>query len=204
VWNTHHGRDATLKAFDDSMERLGLEWLDVYLMHWPSQAQDRYVETWEAMRQLRDEGRVGRIGVCNFAIPQLDRLQVETGELPFLNQVELHPFFQQRPLRDYHARTGILTQSWSPLGIWKDKASPLDNTVVRRVAIKYGRTPGQIILRWHLEEGLHLLTKSERVERIRENFEVLDFELDNEDLIALRKLDRADGRNGPDPETATF
>lgn len=204
VWNTHHGFDSTLQAFDNSMNRLGLDQLDVYLMHWPSQAQDKYVETWKAMLRLRDEGRVNRVGVCNFAIPQLDRLVAETGELPFLNQVELHPYFQQKSLRDYHAKANVLTQSWSPLGIWKDRASPLENEAIQNIARKHDRNPGQVILRWHLDEGLHLLTKSEKIERIRQNFEVLEFELDAEDLTALRMLDRKDGRNGPDPETATF
>tara|TARA_R110002033_G_scaffold93571_1_gene142777 strand:- start:569 stop:1399 length:831 start_codon:yes stop_codon:yes gene_type:complete len=204
VWNTHHGFSRTLQAFDDSMDRLGLEKLDLYLMHWPSQAQDKFVETWKAMLRLRDDGRVKKVGVCNFAIPQLVRLMEETGEAPFLNQVELHPYFQQKPLRAYHAKAKILTQSWSPLGIWKGRASPLANEIVQNIAHKHAKNPGQVILRWHLDEGLHLLTKSEKMERIQQNFEVLEFNLDAEDLKSLRGLDREDGRNGPDPETAIF
>lgn len=205
VWNDHHGFDATLRAFDQSLSRLGLEFLDVYLMHWPSQAQDRYVETWRAMQHLRDEGRVGRIGVCNFAIGQLDRLENETGELPFLNQVELHPYFQQRALRAFHAEKEIVTQSWSPLGVvWGREPGPMEEPVIRRIADKHERTPAQIILRWHLDEGLWLLTKTEHTARIEENMAAIDVTLDSDDLAELRALDRVRGRKGPDPETAEF
>lgn len=204
VWNDHHGFDATLKAFDDTLSRFGVEYLDTYLMHWPSQSQDLYVETWQAMQRLRDEGRVGRIGVCNFSVGQLKRLEQETGELPFLNQVELHPYFQQRDLRKFHSARGIVTQSWSPLGIWRGAAGPMADQVVQDIARKHNRTPGQVILRWHLDETLWVLTRTRTQERISENLAVFDFALDSDDIARLKALDRADGRNGPDPETATF
>jgi len=205
VWNDNHGFDATLRAFDDSLARLGLDYLDLYLMHWPSRLQDRYIETWRAMQRLRDEGRIGRIGVSNFSIGQLERLSDETGELPYLNQVELHPYFQQRALREHHAETGIVTQSWSPLGIvFGRTAGPMEDPAVKRIAAKHGRSPGQVVLRWHLDSGLSLLTKSERPARIEENWKVSEFVLDSDDMAALDALDRADGRRGPDPETAEF
>lgn len=205
VWNTHHGYDQTLRAFDASLHRLGLDYVDLYLMHWPSRIRNAYVDTWRAMVRLRDEGRARAIGVCNFAIPQLQRLIGETGVVPVLNQVELHPYFQQRALRRFHREAGIATQSWSPLGVWKDgPASPLDDQVVRALAAKHGRTPAQVVLRWHLDNGLLVVSKSARPARIEENFRIGDFALDGEDLARMAALDRADGRLGPDPETAEF
>jgi 2,5-diketo-D-gluconate reductase A len=205
VWNTHHGYEQTLRAFDASMRRLGLERLDLYLIHWPSRIRNAYVDTWRAMIRLRDEGRVRAIGVCNFSIPQLQRLIGETGVKPVLNQVELHPYFQQRSLRRFHEEIGIATQSWSPLGLWKGRsASPLDDPLVRALADKYQKTPAQIVLRWHLDNGLLPISKSVRSARIEENFRIFDFSLDADDLARMKKLDRHDGRLGPDPETAEF
>lgn len=205
LWNADQGYDATLKAFDASLSRLGLDYVDLYLMHWPSRIRNAYVDTWRAMVRLREEGRVRAIGVCNFAIPQLQRLIGETGVVPVLNQVELHPYFQQRALRRFHREAGIATQSWSPLGVWKDgPASPLDDQVVRALAAKHGRTPAQVVLRWHLDNGLLVVSKSARPARIEENFRIGDFALDGEDLARMAALDRADGRLGPDPETAEF
>ncbi|MEO7200704.1 MAG: aldo/keto reductase [Dokdonella sp.] len=205
VWNTHHGYDQTLRAFDASLQRLGLERIDLYLMHWPSRIRNAYVDTWRAMIRLRDEGRVGAIGVCNFATGQLQRLIGETGIKPVLNQVELHPYFQQRDLRDFHKELGVATQSWSPLGLWKDHhGSPLDDPLIRELAVKYGKSPAQIILRWHLDNGLLVVSKSSHPARIEENFQVFDFSLADEDLARMSQLDRPDGRLGPDPETADF
>lgn len=206
VWNSHHGYDQTLRAFEDSQRRLGLDHVDLYLMHWPSRIQNAYVETWQAMIRLRDEGRVASIGVCNFAIPQLQRLIKETGVKPALNQVELHPYFQQHALRSFHHEIGVATQSWSPLGLWKDhgKDSPLTDPLVRELSNKYGKSPAQIILRWHLDNGLLVISKSARPYRIEENFQLFDFFLNKEELYRMSKLDRVDGRLGPDPETAKF
>lgn len=208
VWNTHHGYTQTLHAFDASQRRLGLEWIDMYLMHWPSRMRDTYVETWQAMIRLRDEGRVGAIGVCNFSIGQLQRLMRETGVTPVLNQVELHPFFQQKELREFHREQGIMTQSWSPLGLWWQKPnpslSPLQAPQILTLAERHGKTPAQIILRWHLDSGLAAISKSVRPERIVENFQLFDFALTPEETWMLAQLDRPDGRLGPDPETADF
>lgn len=205
VWNTHHGYDRTLRAFDASLKRLGLESVDLYLMHWPSRIRNAYVETWRAMIRLREEGRAKAIGVCNFAIPQLQRLIGETGVAPLLNQIELHPYFQQHDLRRFHEATGIVTQSWSPLGVWKErKTSPLDDPLVRELAARHGRSPAQIVLRWHLDNGLLVISKSAHPARVEENFQLFGFSLDEEDLRRMARLDRPDGRLGPDPETAEF
>ncbi len=205
VWNTHHGYDPTLRAFDASLQRLGIERVDLYLMHWPSQIRNAYVETWRAMIRLRDEGRVGAIGVCNFAIPQLQRLIDETGITPVLNQIELHPYFQQRDVRRFHAATAIATQSWSPLGLWANQqASPLDDPLVRELAGKYDKSPAQIILRWHLDNELLVVSKSARPTRIEENFQIFDFSLHQDDLARMAMLDHPNGRLGPDPLTADF
>jgi Aldo/keto reductases, related to diketogulonate reductase len=205
VWNTHHGYDQTLHAFDLSLRRLGLGYVDLYLIHWPSRIRNAYVDTWRALIRLKEEGFARAIGVCNFAMPQLQRLIDETGVVPVLNQVELHPYFQQRALREFHAEHGIATQSWSPLGLWKGRPeTPLNDPSVRKLAAKHGKTPAQIILRWHLDNGLLPISKSVRPARITENRQLFDFSLDEQDLKCLRKLDRADGRLGPNPETADF
>jgi 2,5-diketo-D-gluconate reductase A len=205
VWNTHHGYDRTLRAFDASLQRLGLDRIDLYLMHWPSWVRNAYVDTWRAMIRLRDEERVKAIGVCNFAVSQLQRLIDETGVKPVLNQIELHPYFQQRSVRKFHEQMGIATQSWSPLGMWEGyRASPLADSLVRELAAKYAKTPTQIVLRWHLDNGLLVITKSAHFSRIEENFRIFDFSLDAADMAAMRQLDRPEGRLGPNPETATF
>ena len=157
VWNDDHGRDATLAAFDASLQRLGLDVLDLFLIHWPAPGQDRYVETWQALRELRDEGRVRAIGVCNFHAPHLQRLLDETGEAPSINQVELHPYLQQAPLREFHAEHGIVTESWSPLASGK---RVLDDPVIGRIAQQHGATPAQVVIAWHLALGLVVLPKS--------------------------------------------
>ncbi|MCE8021476.1 aldo/keto reductase [Halomonas sp. MCCC 1A11036] len=208
VWNTHHGYNQTLRAFDASQQQLGLERIDMYLMHWPSRTRDAYVETWRAMIRLRDEGRVGTIGVCNFSIGQLQRLMRETAVTPVVNQVELHPYFQQKALRAFHREQGIVTQSWSPLGLWWQNpdpaASPLEHPRIRELAKRHGKSPAQIILRWHLDSGLATISKSVRTERIIENFQLFDFALTPSEMNELAGLDRRDGRLGPDPETAEF
>lgn len=208
VWNTHHGYTQTLQAFDASQRQLDLDWIDMYLMHWPSRIRDTYVETWQAMIRLREEGRVGAIGVCNFSIGQLQRLIRETGVRPLLNQVELHPYFQQKELREFHREQGIMTQSWSPLGLWPQKPyrrpTPLQTPQILELAERYGKTPAQIILRWHLDSGLAAISKSVQPERVVENFQLFDFALTPEEMGLLAALDRPDGRLGPDPETADF
>ncbi|WP_420177629.1 aldo/keto reductase [Kerstersia gyiorum] len=200
LWNTDQGYDSTLKAFDASLARLGLDDIDLYLIHWPSPARDLYLESWRAMRRLHEEGRVRSIGVSNFAAEHLERLIQDSGVVPVLNQIELHPRFQQRTLRDFHARHGIATQSWSPLG----QGTLLDDPVITAIGRKHGRTPAQVIIRWHLDNGLIAIPKSVTPSRIAENFNVFSFRLDADDRSAIAALDTPDGRIGPDPLTAEF
>jgi 2,5-diketo-D-gluconate reductase A len=195
VWNDDHGFDSTLAAFDASLGRLGLEVLDLYLIHWPTPARDNYVDTWKALLKLRDDGRVRAVGVCNFEIEHLQRLAHETGEFPAINQVELHPYLQQTALREFHAAHGILTEAWSPLASGGDV---LGDQVVRDIARKHDVTPAQAILRWHLQIGNVVIPKSVTPSRIAENFDVFGFTLDDDDLAAFAPLDRSE-RTGPDP-----
>jgi 2,5-diketo-D-gluconate reductase A len=196
LWNDRHGHDSTLAAFQESLDRLGLEYVDLYLIHWPVPMQDLYVKAWEAMLSLRDEGRARSIGVSNFNISHLQRLLDETGMLPVVNQIELHPRFQQAELREFHARHGIRTQAWSPLG----RGALWEEPVLTAVALKHGRSVAQVMIRWHIQLGNMVIPKSVTPARIRENFQVYDFALDDEDMAAIAALDRADGRNGPDPD----
>lgn len=200
LWNDAQGFDSTLKAFDESLKRLGTDTVDLYLIHWPAPSKDRYLDTWKAFVQLHSEGRAKSIGVSNFAAEHLNRIIGETGVTPVLNQIELHPDFQQRALRETHEKLGIKTQSWSPLG----QGQLLDNAVIGKIAKKYGRTPAQVIIRWHIDNGLVVIPKSVTPSRIAENFKVFDFKLDAEDLKEIDTLDTPDGRIGPDPMTATF
>jgi 2,5-diketo-D-gluconate reductase A len=195
VWNDDHGFDSTLAAFDASMGRLGLDVLDLFLIHWPTPAKDNYVDTWKALLKLRDDGRVRAVGVCNFEVDHLQRLADETGEFPAINQVELHPYLQQAELREFHADHGIVTEAWSPLA---SGGSVLDDAVVRGIAAKHGVTPAQAILRWHLDLGNVVIPKSVTPSRIAENFDVFGFALDDDDLAAFIPLDRSE-RTGPDP-----
>lgn len=195
VWNDDHGFDSTIAAFEASMQRLGLDVLDLFLIHWPTPARDRYVDTWKALLKLRDDGRVRAVGVCNFEVEHLQRLGDETGELPAINQVELHPYLQQVELREFHAAHGVLTEAWSPLASGGDV---LDDAVIRGIADKHGVTPAQAILRWHLDVGNVVIPKSVTPSRIAENFHVFGFRLDDDDLAAVARLDRG-ARTGPDP-----
>jgi 2,5-diketo-D-gluconate reductase A len=200
LWNDNQGFDATLTAFDKSLGRLGLDAVDLYLIHWPAPNRGLYVDSWKALVRLKEEGRARSIGVSNFKQEHLERIIGETGATPTVNQVELHPSFQQRPLRQFHRAHGILTESWSPLGQGQELADP----AVGSVAAKHRRTPAQVIIRWHLQNGLIVIPKSVTPSRIRENVAVFDFVLDAGDMAALDGLDRSDGRIGPDPSTATF
>jgi 2,5-diketo-D-gluconate reductase A len=195
VWNDDQGFDSSLAAFDASMGRLGLDTLDLFLIHWPAPAQDAYVDTWKALLKLREDGRVRAVGVCNFGIEHLERLRDETGELPAINQVELHPYLQQGELREFHADQGILTEAWSPLA---SGGAVLADVTVREIAAKHDVTPAQAILRWHTQLGNVVIPKSVTPSRIAENFDIFEFELDGEDLSAFARLDRGE-RTGPDP-----
>ena len=200
LWNDRQGFDSTLQAFDKSLGRLGVEAVDLYLIHWPAPAKDLYLDSWKAMIQLKQEGRARSIGVSNFTPEHLQRLIDETGVTPAVNQIELHPSFQQRTLRAFHEAHGIHTESWSPLG----QGRQLEDPTVGEIARKHGKSPAQVVIRWHLDSGLIVIPKSVTPSRIRENVEVFDFQLDAEDMAAIDGLDRADGRIGPDPMTANF
>lgn len=194
----HQGYDATLKSFMESLDRLGLEYLDMFLIHWPVPAHDRYSDTWKAFVQLQRDGRIGSIGVSNFLTEHLDRIIGDTGVTPAVNQIEVHPEFQQLDVRDFHDQHGITIESYSPLG---SGSGVLDNAVIGEVASKHGKSPAQAILRWHLQQGLIVIPKSVHADRIKANIEVFDFTLDEDDMAAIAKLDRADGKTGSDPAT---
>lgn len=195
VWNTDQGFDAALAACSASLDRLGLDYVDLYLIHWPVPARDLYVDTWRALIRLREDGRVRAIGVSNFNADHLDRVIAETGVVPVVNQIECHPAFQQAALRAADAERHVATQSWSPLG----QGGLLGDPVLQALAQKHGRTVAQIILRWHVQQGLIVIPKTMSAARMRENFDVFGFALDADDLARIAALDRADGRMGPDP-----
>ena len=195
LWNEDQGYDKALRAIDASLQRLGMDYVDLYLIHWPAPGLDRYLDTWRALIRLRDEGRARSIGVSNFAAPHLERIIRETGVTPAVNQVELHPRFQQAELRAAHERLGVATESWSPLG----QGALLADPEVVRIAARHGKTPAQAIIRWHLDLGLIVIPKSVTPSRIAQNFDVFDFRLDAEDLAAMAALDDRHGRIGPNP-----
>ncbi len=195
VWNSAQGYDSTLRAFDASMGKLGLDVLDLYLIHWPAPAQNKFVDTWKALIQLRSDGRVRSIGVSNFLPLHLDRLAAETGVVPVLNQVELHPYLQQKELRAYHAAHGIVTQAWRPIGGGRGL---LDDPVIIDVAARAGASPAQTVLAWHRAMNVLTIPKSVHAERIKENFVSLSVELAAEDLARINALDRHE-RYGQDP-----
>ena len=200
IWNSEQGYDTTLKSFDVSMNKLGLEKLDLLLIHWPSAHRGLYVDTWKAMIQLQRNGRVKSIGVSNFAIEHLTQILDATSVVPVINQIELHPHFQQKELRAFHEKNNIKTEAWSPLGQGKVIADP----VVKTIAEKHKKSPAQIILRWHMDSGLIAIPKSVTPSRIQENIQIFDFKLDADDMRAMEKIDNKSGRIGPDPVTAEF
>ncbi|MGE8105779.1 aldo/keto reductase [Allorhizobium sp. NPDC080224] len=200
LWNTEQGYDQTLKAFDASLKRLGTDYVDLYLIHWPSAHRGLFVDTWKAFVKLKEEGRAKSIGVSNFYPEHIEKIVAQTGVVPVINQIELHPDFQQREARAFHEKHGIATQSWSPLG----QGKLLGHPAIADIATKLGRTPAQVIIRWHIDNGLVVIPKSVTPSRINENFKVFDFKLSAEDLDTLNGLDDAGARIGPDPKTATF
>ena len=195
LWNTDQGYDATLRAFDRSASKLGLDYVDLYLIHWPTPARDKYVDTYKAFEKLLADGRVRAIGVSNFLPEHLERLISQTSVVPAVNQIELHPHLQQHTAREYHAERGIATEAWSPLGQGKGL---LEVPAIVAIARKHERTPAQVVLRWHLQLGNIVIPKSVTPSRIRENIDVFDFSLDAEDLAAISALDEG-RRLGPDP-----
>jgi 2,5-diketo-D-gluconate reductase A len=196
LWNADQGYDSTLKAFDASMEKLGLDVLDLYLIHWPTPARELYLDTWRAFEKLQADGRVRSIGVSNFQPAHLDALAAKSDVVPSVNQIELHPFLTQRELRDYHRAHGIHTEAWSPLA---QGGELLKHDAVAEIAGRHGKTPAQAILRWHLQIGNIIFPKSVTASRVEENFDVFDFELSSEDLTVLEGLNKNE-RTGPDPD----
>ena len=197
LWNSDQGYDSTLRAFDASLDKLGVEYVDLYLIHWPTPARDKYVDTYKAFEKLHADGRIRAIGVSNFEPDHLQRLIAETSVIPAVDQIELHPHLQQHAAREYHAEQGIATEAWSPLGSGKGL---LEVPAIVAIAQKHGRTPAQVVLRWHLQLGNVVIPKSVTPSRIKENIEVFDFSLDTEDLAAISALNE-DRRIGPDPAT---
>ena len=194
LWNSEQGYDSTLRAFDATMAELDMDYLDLYLIHWPVPAADRFVDTFRAMQEIKSQGRVGSIGVSNFTRENLERLIGETGEAPVLNQIELHPSLAQRELRAFHAEHGIATEAWAPLG----QGSELKDPTIATIAGELGRTPAQVIIRWHLQLGNVVIPKSVTPSRIAENFDVFSFELSPEQMQLIAALDTG-SRLGPDP-----
>ena len=195
VWNDAQGYDTTLQAFDKSLGRLGLDYVDLYLIHWPAASRGLYLDTWKALEKLKTDGRARSIGVSNFHIPHLKRLFHSSDVRPALNQIELHPGLQQAELRAFHAANDIATEAWSPL-----QRGAVDRPEIVAIAERHGRTPAQVILRWHIQLGNIAIPKSVTPSRIRENIAVFDFELDDADMAAMAKLD-AGVRTGPNPDT---
>jgi 2,5-diketo-D-gluconate reductase A len=195
VWNDRHGYDDTLRAFDESLGKLGLDYVDLYLIHWPAPTQDRYIESYRALEQLRADGRARSIGVSNFHPHHLDRLLAETEVVPVLNQVEMHPWLPQAEVRAYNAAHGILTEAWSPLA----RGRIVGNATLDAIGAKHGKSAAQVVLAWHLSHGNIVIPKSVTPERIRENIDVFDIVLDAEDLVAIESLDSGE-RTGKDPD----
>jgi diketogulonate reductase-like aldo/keto reductase len=195
VWNDHHGYDAALRAFDDSMVNLGLDYVDMYLIHWPCPRRGLFPDTYRALETLYREGRVRAIGVSNFQPAHLDRLLQTAEVVPAVNQIELHPWLQQEELRAKHAELGIHTEAWSPLGRGQVLADP----VIQACASEHRRTPAQVILRWHMQLGNIAIPKASSEARIRENLDVFGFTLSDRDMAAINALDRGQ-RTGSHPD----
>ncbi|MER5614519.1 aldo/keto reductase [Streptomyces sp. NPDC002215] len=195
LWNSEQGYDATLRAFDASLDKLGLEYVDLYLIHWPVPAKDAYVDTYKAFEKIHADGRAKAIGVSNFLPEHLERLLGETSVVPVINQIELHPQLQQAESRAFHAKHAIATEAWSPLGQGKGL---LEVPTVVAIARKHDRTPAQVVLRWHIQTGNVVIPKSVTPSRIAENLDVFGFELDADDLAAFAALDEGK-RLGPNP-----
>ena len=195
VWNTDHGYDETLRAFDKSTGLLGIDEVDLYLIHWPTPARDIYLDSWRALIRLREEGRARSIGVSNFHEAHLRKIIDETGVIPAINQIELHPWLPQTHMRDVDARLGIKTEAWSPLG----SGRLIDDPVIAEVAAKHGKSPAQVMVRWSIQLGNIVLPKSVTPERIEQNIDVFDFELDDADMAAIATLESG-RRTGPNPD----
>ena len=210
LWVSDYGYDGALRAFGTSLRKMGLDYLDLYLLHWPVPSDfENTIGSWRAAEKLLADGQVRAIGVCNFTVSHLEHLIAATGVVPAVNQVELHPFFTQPGLQQAHARLGIATQAWSPIGgvygrnpdaAPQAARSPMEHPVVTSIAAAHGKTPAQVLLRWHIQQGRSAIPKSVHAERIAENFDVFGFTLSSEELAAIDALDTG-VRAGSDPET---
>ena len=196
LWNSDQGHDSTLRACERSLTSLGLDRLDLYLIHWPLPSAGLYLETWRAFEELKAERRTRSIGVSNFQVEELERLATEAGQQPTINQIELHPYLQQVELRAWHAEHGIATEAWSPIA----QGAVLADETIETIAAHHERTPAQVVLRWQIQLGNVVIPKSVTPERIRENFQLFDFELSEDDVATIARLDRGE-RTGPDPAT---
>ncbi len=196
LWNSNQGFDSTLEAFDASLSRLGTDYVDLYLIHWPVPTEGRFVDTWRAFERIHSEERAKTIGVSNFRIEDLEQLEQETETRPSVNQIELHPYLQQTELRSWQDEHGIATEAWSPLA----QGDVLEDETIVEIAEAHGKTAAQAVLRWHLQLGNIVFPKSVTPERIRENFDLFDFELSEQEMQRFGELDRGK-RTGPDPAT---
>lgn len=195
VWNADQGYDSTLEALETSLEKLGLDYVDLYLIHWPMPEKDKYIETYKALEKLYEDGKVKAIGVCNFEIEHLQRLMDECTVKPVLNQVECHPYFAQLELKEFCAKHDIFLEAWSPL---MQGGEVLEDDIIRNIAEKYGKEPAQVVIRWHLQSGSIVIPKSVTPSRIESNFDVFDFALTADELKSINDLDRGE-RKGPHP-----
>jgi 2,5-diketo-D-gluconate reductase A len=195
LWNDDQGHPR--EAFEASLQRLGLRYVDLYLIHWPMPAHDRYVDAWRVLAELRDEGLIRSIGVSNFQVDHLERLIRETDVVPAVNQIELHPRLVQEQLRTFHREHGIVTEAWSPLA----RGALLDDPTLASISQSHQRTPAQVVLRWHVQLGNAVIPKSATAARIAANLALFDFELTADEMATISALDAADGRTGPHPDT---
>lgn len=195
VWNSDQGYENTLRAFDESLERLGLDYVDLYLIHWPTPQYDEYVDTYKALEKLYHDGRVKAIGVCNFEIEHLERLIKECEVVPVLNQIECHPYLAQNEIKEFCAKHNIFVEAWSPLD---QGGEVLKDEVIQKIAASHSKTSAQVVLRWHLQNQTIVIPKSVTPSRIEENFNVFDFELTADEMAEIEQLNR-DRRKGPHP-----
>lgn len=198
LWNSDQGAENVRPALETSLKKLGLDYVDLYLIHWPTPGRGLYVETWQEMQKLRDNGLIKSIGVSNFEPEHLEHLAVTSGELPVVNQIELHPDFSQQRLRDFCKEHNIQVESWSPIG--GSRGNILNNTAITEIAQAHGKTAAQVVIRWHIQHGLVVIPKSVHEERIKQNIDVFNFELSAEEMAKIDELNE-DNRQGPDPNT---
>src|SRR5690625_1692316 len=191
VWNSHHGYDNTLRAFETSLKNLKLDYIDLYLIHWPAPKKDMYIETYKAMEELYKDGKIRAIGVCNFQMEHLERLMKTCEIVPTVNQIECHPYLQQKELKDFCKQHNIYVQSWGPL--FQGGELLTDNAIIT-LSKKHNKSPAQIILRWHVQENCIVIPKSVTPTRIKENIDIFDFELSKDDMELIAKLNRNERR----------